>query len=274
MIKQLISFLFIVLSQSVVGQNCNTYKLEGDTTRYQSCLKCNEAYKHYQFSREFQSIMDSAIEIDPNFYLPYKAKSTAYLKSGDFITWKVLIDKAVECDLIAVLGYRASCRYQFFRDYVGCIKDIEQLDSLVNYDIGEIHNGDYHLNVIKAISYDALGQTTKAIAIMEEHMSQDSFYALLYDYFLLGYFYLKQDEYVKAEEHFHKQKELSDIAENEFYLAKTYALMGNTVKAKKWILSAKVKYLAQSVMFDTYTEPYGKIYLSDIEKLLDEVLSD
>lgn len=274
MIKQLICVLILALSQAAFGQSCESYKVAGDTIRYQACRKCEEAYRHYQFTREFQSILDKAIEIDPTFYLPYRAKSTAYLKSGDFITWKVLIDKAVDCDQIAVLGYRASCRYQFFRDYAGCIKDIEQLDSLVDYDIGEIHNGDYHLNAIKAISYDALGETTKAITIMEEHMAQDHFYALLYDYLLLGYFYLKQDNYLKAEEFFHKQKEVNDIAENEYYLAKTYALMNNMVEAKKWILSAQVKYQAQGTMFDAYTEPYAKIYLSDIETLLDEILND
>lgn len=269
--KPLFVCVLISLSQFAVGQNCNSYKFKGDTIRYTSCLKCEEAYRYYQFTSEFQSIMDNAIEIDSSFYVPYKAKSVAYLKSGDFINWKRLIDKAVNCDEVAVLGYRASCRYQFFRDYEGCIKDIERLDSLVTWDIGEIHNGDYHLNVIKAISYDALGETTEAIAIMEKHMSQDNYFALLYDYLLLGYFYLKQGEYTKAELLFLQQKEVNDIAENEFYLAKTYALMNNRVESRKWISSAKAKYLAQNVMFDTYTEPYAKIYLSDIETLLEEV---
>ena len=271
MIKQLLIFVIVSCSQVVVGQNCNIYKIEGDSTRFKSCLKCEEAYHYYQFYSEFQVIMDSAISIDSNFYIPYKAKSVGYLKSGDFVSWKILIDKAVACDEIAVLGYRASCRFQFFRDYAGCIEDIERLDSLVTYDIGEIHNGDYHLNVIKAISYDALEETTMAITVMEEHIGQENFYALLYDYFLLGYFYLKQENYIKAEEFFIKQTEVNDIAENEYYLAKTYALMNKMDDAKKWILSSKAKYLAKGVMFDTYTEPYAKVYLSDIEALIDEV---
>jgi tetratricopeptide (TPR) repeat protein len=148
------------------------------------------------------------------------------------------------------------------------------LDSLVTYDLGDIHNGDYHLNVIKAISYDGLGETTKAITIMEEYMSKNKFYPMLYDYLLLGFFYLKQENYIEALEFFLKQKEVNDIAENEYYLAKTCALMDNKVDSKKWILSARDKYLVQNTMFDTYTEPYTKIYLSDIETLLEEVSSN
>lgn len=272
--KRFVLGFFVVWSSFSFGQSCASYKLNGDTLRYRSCLKCEEAYKHYQFSREFQSLMDSAIVIDSSYYLPYRQKSVAYLKSGDFVTWKRLIDKAVECDEVSVLGYRASCRYQFFRDYAGCIEDIDRLDSLVAQDIGEIHNGDYHLNVIKAISYNALGKTAKAIDVMEEHMASDNFYPLLYDYFLLGYFYLEQENFSRAEVLFRQQQEVNDIAENDYYLARTYLLMGNREEAKIWIRSAKNKYLSQHTMYDQYTEPYGKIYLGDIDLLHDEVLSD
>ncbi|MGB0914434.1 MAG: hypothetical protein ACPGVI_00105 [Crocinitomicaceae bacterium] len=212
--------------------------------------------------------MDEAISIDSTFYVPYKAKSVAYLKSGDFINWKLLIDKAVEYDEAAVLGYRASCRYQFFRDYKGCIADIEHLDSLVTYDIGEIHNGDYHLNVIRAISYDALGETNRAIEIMKEHMANENFYALLYDHLLLGYFYLKQEKFKEAENCFLKQQESNNLAENQYWLAQTYMRMDNQEAAKRCALSAKTKYLAQDCMFEVYTEPYAKVYMTEINNLL------
>ncbi|WP_321538873.1 tetratricopeptide repeat protein [Flavobacterium piscinae] len=82
----------------------------------------------YQFSKEYQSILNESLKIDSTFDYAYWAKSIAYLKSGDFITWKKLIDKAVDLNPVEYLGYRGWCRYQFFRDYEGAINDIEALE--------------------------------------------------------------------------------------------------------------------------------------------------
>src|SRR5690606_11486794 len=142
--------ILIFISQFLTAQpNCEVYKFSGDTLKYKACKKAMEVSGHYQFSKEYQTILDEAIKIDPTFDYAYWAKSIAYLKSGDFITWKTLIDKAVELNANEHLGYRGWCRYQFFRDYKGAIADIEKLDSLVTYDIGQSQNGTYHLNIAK-----------------------------------------------------------------------------------------------------------------------------
>lgn len=266
-----LSILGTLTFQLATAQNCDLYLQEGDTLRHKACLKMDEAGYHYQFKREFQQILDTASQIDPTYYMPYKEKAVAYLKSGDFISWKRLIDRAVEADAKACLGYRASCRYQFFRDYEGCIKDIEQLDEMVDYDIGEIHNGDYHLHVIRAISYDALGDTDGAIEILNKHFSVENYFALLYDYLLQGMFYLKKKEYEQAKVFFEKQVEINDIAENQFYLAKVYEAMGDGEEAKRCLLKASEKYEMQYRMYDPYTEPYGKIYRSDIDDFLERI---
>ena len=54
-----------------------------------------EAKNHHQFSKKYQEIYDMAIEKCPYFADAYQARSVAYLKSGDFLTWKKLIDKAL-----------------------------------------------------------------------------------------------------------------------------------------------------------------------------------
>ena len=101
--------------------------------QYKACkLVENIDDKYYQFSREFQEIYDKAIEICPYFAYGYREKSVAYLKSGDFITWKELMDKAVKYDEKGNLGYRGWCKYQFFKDYYGAIEDFETLEKLVN----------------------------------------------------------------------------------------------------------------------------------------------
>lgn len=75
------------------------------------------------------------------------------LKAGNFVGWNRYINAAVRYDSANYLRLRASCRGKFFADYQGAIDDIDSLDALVDYDIGFIHNGDYHLNTYKAICY-------------------------------------------------------------------------------------------------------------------------
>ena len=61
-----------------------TFLHTGDSLKYEACKETENAQGYYQFSKEFQTVMDNAIEIDPTFAYAYRAKSVAYLKSGDF----------------------------------------------------------------------------------------------------------------------------------------------------------------------------------------------
>ena len=266
----LISFLFFTCFY-YAQKNCNIYKLN-NTSRYLACLKCEAANVYYQFSKEFQEIHDEAIQIDSNYVYPYVGKSVAYLKSGDFLTWKKLIDKAVQLNPKEYLGYRASCRFQFFHDYTGCIKDIEKLNYLIDYDLGEIHNGDYHLNTIKAISYDAIGQTEKAIGTLNTHMNSKDYFPLIYDHLLMGIFYLKGEKYNQAIVYFNQQKKLNNIAENEYYLGIAYKHLNKVELAQEAMNSSFTLYTKLNRMNDPYSMPYGKIYLMEIKQEI-EVLS-
>ena len=106
-------YLFILLSfslQILAQPNCEAFRYDGDTLKYEACIKAMEIRGHYQFSKAYQTTLDESIAIDPSFDYAYWAKSIAYLKSGDFVTWKKLIDKAVELNHEEYLGYRAWCR--------------------------------------------------------------------------------------------------------------------------------------------------------------------
>ena len=116
----IVSLLIPILSKS--QPNCNAFLYYGDSLRYKACKVAEKREGYYQFSKEYQAALDEAIAIDPGFAYAYEAKSTAYLKSGDFVSWIQLMDKAVA---------RGWCRYHFFKDYVGGIRDIERLDSLI-----------------------------------------------------------------------------------------------------------------------------------------------
>ena len=267
-------FSFIILLFSFFGlfaqPNCEAFKMAGDMVRYKSCKKALEIKGHYQFSKEYQTKLDEAIKIDPTYDYPYWAKSIAYLKSGDFVTWKKLIDKAVKYNPEDRLGYRGWCRYQFFRDYKGAIEDIEEFDRLVDYDIGQSQNGMYHLNIAKGLCYKAIGEIDKAIDIIEKQikLNEEDDFIGAYDYIHLGVLYLETGEFEKAIEQFEKQSPYNELAENQYYLALSQKKLGKKVESKTSLEKARKLYLKGRKMFDHYDHPMDKIYLEDIENEL------
>lgn len=263
--------LLIPFSVTYAQPNCEAYKYLGDMVKYEACKKAMEIKGHYQFSKEYQTILDEAIKIDPTFDYPYWAKSVAYLKSGDFVTWKKLIDKAVELNPKERLGYRGWCRYQFFRDYEGAIRDIEKLDSLVTYDIGQSQNGTYHLNVAKGLCYKAIGEKEKAINIIEEQikLKEAEDFIGAYDYFHLGVLYLETNDPEKALAEFENQTEHNEIAENQYYSALAYKALQNPDEYKTGLERAKMLYLEGNKLSDPYSSPMDKIYLKNIEEELE-----
>ncbi|TAF33012.1 MAG: hypothetical protein EAZ57_07125 [Cytophagales bacterium] len=258
-------FLWAVF-QSIAASaqvNCNWYKYQGDMKKYAACLVTYAAKNHYQFSKEYQSIFDSALCIDSSFAYAYRAKSTAYLKAGNFLEWKALMDKAVELEPAEYLDYRGWCRYQFFRDYEGAIADLERLKSLRKklnlYSV----NGNYHLEIALALCYKGIKNPQKGIEIIEEKLKDSTYTVGLYDYLHLGVMYLETGQLEKAIHSLTLQQKV-DLAENRFYLARAYRLMGNAAAYKTNLQMAKELYNKSQVLFDPYCEPMDKVFYADI----------
>ncbi len=262
------TLFFIFFYSCSFSQNCEAFKYYGDTLQYEACKLAEKRRGHYQFSREYQEALDKAIEKCSYFSYAYRHKSVAYLKSGDFINWKKLIDKAVQYDPAENLGYRGWCRYQFFRDYRGAIDDIERLDSLADYDIGYSINGDYHLHIARALCYKALGEKEKAIQIIENQLRQKDYLVGLYDYLHLGVLYLETDQYEKATQAFNQQSKENELAENQYYLAMAHKKLDQITVFQQCIQKAEQLYLSDRKMFDPYTTPMDKIYFHHIQQAL------
>jgi len=250
----------------VAQKNCNVFKWEGDECSYEACVFLEEAPSYFQLRKEFHDIYDKALEICPEYSDAYRAKSVAYLKTGDFITWKQLMDKAVELNPVEHLGYRGWCRFQFFRDYQGAIADIERLDRLTEHNIGYSQNGMYHLNVAKALCYKMLGEKQKAIAIIKDQIQADVDKVGLYDYLHLGVLYLETNRFEKAKIVFNQQILEYDCAENRYYLAMAHKAMNHSENYIENIRLARFLYRQNRVMADPYTHQVDKIYGSEIEE--------
>lgn len=180
-----------------------------------------------------------------------------------------IIDKAVDLHPTVHLGYRGWCRYQFLRDYKGAISDFEKLDSLSVHDIGYYINGDYQLNLAKALCYKAIGQKAKAIEIMEQQLAKDNYTPMSYDYLHLGVLKMEVGDLDGGMVYLKKS-----IAYNE-YLSEPYYFLVLIYKKKKSIKDfaqneekAKTHYLKGYRRFDAYTHPMDKIYFVDIEREL------
>jgi len=264
--------LIVLFIQSSLSQqvNCDAYKQ--DSLYYKACLKYTKACKYFQGAKESQIMLDEVVEICPYFGDAYYVKAIPYLKRGDFITWKKLIDMAVEYAPEDYLGYRGGCRFMFLRDYKGAINDIEHLITFSNNDIGYIYNGDYHLKIILALSYKGIGNKKKAIAIIENQLSTNEYEAGLYDYLHLGVLKLEVNNYDEAILLLNKQIKINDyVAETYYYLALAFKKKGNEQfyienlkKSKEYFLQGKE--LPGSNSFMDYMD---KVYLVLINEELE-----
>ena len=277
--KKVITSLLLLLITTIAANaqpNCLVFKNNGDLKKYEACEKCSELKGHYQFSKEFQQILDEVLEIDPTFAYAYRAKSVAYLKSGDFIRWKELMDKAVQYDPEGMLGYRGWCRFQSFRDYEGAIADLEELDRIIDYDIGYAVTGEYHLKVGLALCYKSIGQNQKAIALIEEQLKNEKHFPGLYDYLHLGSLYLDEGDFQRSIQALNNQISENDMAEVHYYLGLNYYRMGmlrsdfhrgqeEKEKALNEFIKAKELYTSGLRMRDGYTHPVDKVFLEEIE---------
>ncbi|MEM0992346.1 MAG: hypothetical protein AAF806_29980 [Bacteroidota bacterium] len=268
--KQLLVLSIILwLSSAVKAQdNCNVFLWEGDSCRYAACRYLQEAPNYFQLTDKFHLIYDTAIMICPNYSDIYREKSTAYLKTGDWITWKELMDKAVELNPTEHLGYRGWCKFQFLRDYEGAIQDLERLDALIDYDLGQSQNGMYHLQIALALCYKMIGQPQKAIELIKNHLAKADTYVGNFDYLHLGVLYLEKGELGEAQAAFAAQEEINKIAETAYYQAQRYEQLGDEKAARKALTIALKRYLNHRMMYDPYTHQVDKIYLAQIEESL------
>lgn len=264
--KLLVVGAYFFLIQTNAQRNCNVYKWDGDECRYQACKYLEEAPQYFQLRREFHEIHDEAIEICPEYSDAYRAKSVAYLKTGDFVSWKKYMDKAVELKPLEHLGYRGWCRFQFLRDYKGAIADLELLEKMSPEDIGYSQNGMYHLSIAKALCYKMTGNSKKAIEIIESQLNKTAYSVGLYDQYHLGILYLESGDAEKALTYFQQQSIEYDCAENAYYIAQAYKSIGKRQEYQENLEKAIEFYKKSRTMSDPYTHQVDRVYFKTINQ--------
>lgn len=269
--KSLFALFFLCSLATVQAQiNCNTYLWAGDSTAYKACRLYQYSHNFPQGSRFSQMLCDSVLAMCPSFDAAYMGKAVPYLKRGDFITWRRLIDKAVALNPKEHLGYRAWCRYQFLRDYSGALEDLTELEKIKQPNIGYSANGDYHLMIAKALCYKGLGAKEKAIATIEKQLRTPGYEPGYYDYLHLGVLKIEMGNPQEAIPVLEKELALSvRFAETHYYLAQAYKLLGDRAEMTRHLLEAQTLYKQWQRRQDPYDHPADKIYASDIDYALE-----
>lgn len=264
MIKNIFFFTALIFCLEITAQpNCEVYK--NDEACYESCQLSMRAIQYSQGSYQSQQYFVQSIERCESFAYAYMEKAVPYLKRGKFIEWKRLIDQAVTLDPEEYLGYRGWCRLQFLRDYEGAIKDIEQLEKLVSYDIGYCQTGDYHLKIALALCYKKLGNLEKAKQIFESVLAKADYSPGLYDYYHYGVLEYESKNYQQAITYLKKQIEINDyLGETYYFLAKAYQALGQSDLYTQYLKTAEDYYRQGKIRTDPYAEMIDKIYLVDI----------
>jgi tetratricopeptide (TPR) repeat protein len=262
----LITIMSIVWCLSLFAPpNCELLKHDEDC--YKGCNKAWEAIRYKQGSKQSQEYFDLAIKACPSLDYAYKEKAVPYLKRGLFAEWKIMIDKAVTLAPEKHLGYRASCMFQFLKDYRSTLEDIHSYRKLVG-SIGYCQNGDYHLDVVEFLCYKQLGMVDSARSCMNKFLAKKKDLLGLYDYYHFGVFEFEQGKIDEAKQYFELQIETNDyLAETYYYLAKCELASNNKSKAKNYHEQAGGYYRRGRFRKDTYAEPLDKVYLIQIELL-------
>lgn len=257
-----LSFLLLIVYTNTIAQvNCNA--VEGEN--------CKKACELYHWASDLQGFaasqegFDKAIGLCPDFSLAYLEKAVPYLKNGDFVTWKILIDKAAALDSQMHLGYRGWAKFQFLRDYKGAIQDLDQLKKYYPGDLGRSQNGDYNLDVVRAMSYSALGQKEKAAGIIERLLAARGYVKGMFDHYQLGVTYFELGRYDKALENFEKQSKEYNFAENIYFKSKVSKIRNKDYLDLKML--ALQTYDEGKTMKDVYTHHFNKVYRKEIEEL-------
>ncbi len=179
------------------------------------------AVEESQGSKESQALFDKAIQIGPNYAWAYYEKSVPFFKRGMFAEGVSLINKAIELEPQNYLFYRAYW-YFYQRSYEFCIQDLEQLYSVHQPSYVTTPGGELEMRLLLAMAYAQSGNVSKGIDwilhLMDKYKDQPQLKGF-YDHFCLGVLYYKNNQFDLAESELEKQLIVDDtFADTYHYL--------------------------------------------------------
>lgn len=249
--------------------NCNIYT---DKPHQVACQYYTDAIQYAQGSKNSQQLFIYSLQACANFGPTLCEMSVPYLKRGDFYTWKMLMDKAVQADPGEYLSVRGWCYFKFLKDYKNCYTDLYRLYKLTKGLPGYTGDGDYDLRMVMAMTQRELGNNKLALHYFNECIGDHERKKVLglYDYLHRGVTLLKMKRYAAALADLKLEvNKYPKLADAHYYIGLTYLAMHNKINAAKSLKYARELYLETGYHHaDPYKEEPDQVYLSDITEAM------
>lgn len=215
--------------------------------------------KRFKDDNQLAKTLENFESTNSKEYMEY---SIRFNKAGNFEEGFKYLNKAVEMDPKAHLGYRGWIRLRKLRDYNNALLDFDRLDSLTP-NFNDAPWGE-EINFLRGECYYGKKDYKKATQyFLSSIKNQSEEWADVQSFVYLGLCELQLKNYENAIRHFETGLEQSKyVSEAYFGIAKAYKNMGNPEKAKKNIILAEkyIKYKRD----DIYNEFLNEIYVSEI----------
>ncbi len=265
--KLYLSLLLTVFSLISFGQNIvkdKSYFLKQAFERYQ------------QTSNEFRVYIDSALVLTPNDAQLWREKATSYFKAAQYEEAIKYINKAVELDTLAWLGYRGFMKCIFMKDYANAIIDLKEfyrkrpLEHIMDHSY-PFWIGISYLKLCELDSADNyLGLSVKmALSRGKEAVH----YA---DWYYWGLCKYKQKNYMEALSYFENAAVFySEYPDNAYYKAMTLLQINRKEEAKAILVQAKAN-IKNGYRMNEDNESYAnypfQITVFEIDEVLEKLL--
>ena len=272
------SILLLVLLTGMQWCRCQVNcRIFTDSSHIKACRLYNASDSFLQGSRKAQQYLDSAIRICPDFAEAWREISVAYLKRGDFFTWRAYMDKAVDLKPYPFLGVRGWCRFKFLRDYEGALNDLQKFDTISNFHPAYSGDGNYHLYIVMALCERELGNYPQALhyfslGIDSMLSQQGQSWVGFSDYLHRAVTKMRMKDYEGALSDLSNQiKKYDNFAEIYYYQGLIHSIMHHEKEALTDLEKAKALVSSGHHLSDIYCELPDEVFITDIEEAISQI---
>jgi len=232
-----------------------------------------KAFNTYpQVSEEFRDCIDSALVLLPNDAQLWREKATSHFKAGQYEPALKYINKAVELDTLAYLGYRGFMKCVFMKDYANAIIDLKAIYKKRPIDQTMDHSYPFWIG-ISYLKLNKLDSADYYVGLSVNNALLKGKEAVHYvDWFYWGLTKFKQKKYKEALSYFENaMAQNSHFPDVEYYKAMVLLQLNQKEDAKALLIQAKAN-IANGYRMNEDNESYANYPYQITTFEVDEIL--
>ncbi len=223
-------------------------------------------------SAEWQMYLDSALAIEPKNTRLWQQKSMPNFKSGKYYDGMRFLNKAVELDTLAYLGYRGFMKCVFMKDYGNAIIDLKAIYKKRPIDQTMDHSYPFWIG-ISYLKLNKLDSADYYLGLSINNALLKGKEAVHYvDWFYWGLTKFKQKKYKEALSYFENaMAQNSHFPDVEYYKAMVLLQINQKEEAKALLVQAKAN-IANGYRMNEDNESYANYPYQITTFEVDEIL--